>query len=89
MDAILTQDPGSEQSLDERIDFRFEIDQNPEPDDPSNLYFVEQIATFDGFDMGVIESFTTNDPWSAVEAAREAQAYSLEERFDMYAERGW
>lgn len=35
------------------------------------------------------ERFTTDDPYGAVEACREAQNTTLEERFDMYAERGW
>ncbi len=37
----------------------------------------------------LIESFTTDNPYGFVEAAREAQAMSLEERFDYYAEMGW
>lgn len=37
----------------------------------------------------VLESFTTDDPYGAVEAAREAQEYTLEERFAIYAEKGW
>jgi hypothetical protein len=36
-----------------------------------------------------IERFTTDDPYGAVEAAREAQSLTLEERFDLYADRGW
>lgn len=82
-----TQDPGPAQELDERIDFRFEIVVNPEPDDPSNLHFVTQIATFDGEDAGEIDSWTSEDGYAAVEAARIAQAYTLEERWEMDAER--
>jgi hypothetical protein len=39
-------------------------------------------------DGDLIESFTTDDPHGTVEAAREAQMYTLEERFDRYAEMG-
>lgn len=58
-------------------DFRFEIVTNPEPDQPSNMYFVSQIATPSQI---VTEAFTTDDPYSAVEAAREAQMFTFEER---------
>lgn len=37
----------------------------------------------------VLESFTTDDPYGAVEAAREAQTIPFEERMATYAERGW
>lgn len=67
-------------------DIRFEIEKNPEPDDPSNLYFVR---VFDWRTGKELESYTTDDPYAGVEAAREAQEYTLEQRFDMYAERGW
>jgi hypothetical protein len=83
-------DPGPVQTLDERFDFRFVINRNPEPDDPSTLYFITQIETFDGYDLDVIDSWTCEDPWGAVEAAREAQAYTLEERWsELYLERGF
>lgn len=76
-------------------DFRFEIVQNPEPDSPSDLYFVTVIELLIAapdetwpcetlVDGDVLESFSTSDPWSAVEAAREAQAYTLEERIGEY-----
>lgn len=39
-------------------------------------------------DGEVMETLTTDNPYGYVEAAREAQAYTLEERFDMYAEMG-
>lgn len=67
-------------------DFRFEITRNPEPDDPSTLYFVEVFAVPSGERL---ESFTTSDPYGAVEAAREAQAIPFEERMALYADRGW
>jgi hypothetical protein len=74
-------------------DFRFVITANPEPDDPASLYFVSMIATPS---QKVIESFTTDDPYSAVEAAREVQAFpDPEEREAYYAGhepddgRGW
>lgn len=64
-------------------DFRFDIQLNPEPDDPSNLYFVRMID-----DRGkVVDSYTSDDPYAAVEAFRETQIYSLEERWEMRAER--
>lgn len=65
-------------------DFRFEITENPEPDDPASMYFVRQIATPS---QQVLEAFTTDRPYDAVEAAREAQVFSLEERWAMDAER--
>ena len=81
---IIDRDPGPVQAIDERIDFRFEVHANPEPDDPSNLYYIAQIATFDGQDAGVIDAWTTDAPYAAVEAAREAQEYTLEERLGPY-----
>lgn len=85
----MTLDPGPIQTLADRFDFRFVIDANPEPSCNADLYFVTIIETFDGDDMGVTDSFTAEDPYGHVEAAREAQQYTLEERFDMYAARGW
>lgn len=87
MDAIIAQDPGPEVEFEDRFDFRFVIEQNPEPSSNADLHFVTRIATYYGDDMGVIESFTSEDPGAAVEAAREAQMYSLEERWEMEAER--
>jgi hypothetical protein len=80
-------------------DFRFEIVALEEPEmgcthrvtvielrieEPGPVWPCETLV-----DGEVIESFTTDDPYGAVEAAREAQAYTLEERLAMYAERGW
>lgn len=82
---IIAADPGSPLALDDRIDFRFDITRNPEPDQASDMFFVEVIATYYGEDYGTVERFTTDDPYSAVEAARIAQAYpDLEERDDFY-----
>ncbi len=39
-------------------------------------------------DRDLMEQFTTDDPYGAVEAAREAQVYTLEERLGMYVEMG-
>ena len=65
-------------------DFRFEIIEIEEPE-MGCTHLVIQID-----DQGEeIERFTTDNPYGAVEAAREAQAFTLEERLDMYAERGW
>ncbi len=69
----------------EMNDFRFEIVKLEEPDDfRTHLVTVLDVETGD-----FLDSFTTGDPFGAVEAAREAQAYTLEERFEMYADRGW
>lgn len=81
-------------------DFRFEITPWDEPEmgcthtvrvielvlEPPNADWpVETVR-----DGDVIESFTTDDPYGAVEAAREVQAMpDLEERWALYAERGW
>lgn len=82
-------DPGSVQTLDERFDFRFEIVANDEPSCNADLYFIAMFEMFDGEDTGTVERWTCEDPGAAVEAAREAQMYTFEERMDMYAERGW
>jgi hypothetical protein len=80
---IIAADPGSPLALEDRIDFRFT--RNPEPDQPSDMFFVEVIATYYGEDAGLVERFTTDDPYAAVEAARIAQQYpDLEEREDFY-----
>lgn len=66
-------------------DFRFEYSLNPEPSSNADLYFITQIATPS---QKVIDSWTTEDPGAAIEAARETQLYSLEERWAMDAEAG-
>lgn len=80
-------------------DFRFEITELPEAEmgethlvrmielvlcPPDAQWSVETVI-----DGEQIEAFYTDDPFGAVEAAREAQAFTLEERFEMYAQRGW
>jgi hypothetical protein len=65
-------------------DFFFVIEANPEPDEPANLYFVDVAARGSG---RVIDSYTASDPYAGVASAREAQAYSLEERWEMEVER--
>lgn len=67
-------------------DFRFEYSLNPEPSSNADLYFITRYATPS---QKVIDSWTTEDPGAAIEAAREAQIFSLEERFDIYAAKGW
>jgi hypothetical protein len=63
---------------------RFEIIELEEPE----LGATHLVITID--DKGEeIERFTTDNPYGAVEAAREAQSLTLEERFDFYADRGW
>jgi hypothetical protein len=74
-------------------DFRFEITAFDEPEMGCThlvrmieLLPVPTVSEFTGtVDGREIEAFTTDDPFGAVEAAREAQAYTLEERFDMAA----
>lgn len=78
-------------------DFRFEILELDEPEiGCTHLVTVIELVLLpadDRFpcetviDGPVLESFTTDDPFGAVEAAREAQAYSLEERLEMAADR--
>lgn len=69
-------------------DFRFEIVANPEPDSPSDLYLVTQIA-LPGAAWPietVIDRFHTGDPYGFIEAARERQEYpELEDRLNYYA----
>lgn len=70
------------------MDFRYEIVRNPEPDQPSDLFFVTVHETRDGEDTGVVlERFSTDDPYRDVEAARYAQAVPLEQRWAEDAER--
>jgi hypothetical protein len=65
-------------------DVRFYITPVPEPE----LGCTHLVVIVD--DAGAaVERFTTDDPYGAVEACREAQTMTLEERFDYYAERGW
>lgn len=72
------------------MDFRFEIIPLEEPEMGETHRVIVHEITDEGVDTGnVLENFTTDNPYGAVEAAREAQMYSLEERFEMYAERGW
>ena len=72
------------------MDFRFEIIEHDEPEMGSTHTVIVHEITDEGVDTGnVLEHFTTDNPYGAVEAAREAQAFTLEERFEMYAERGW
>lgn len=66
-------------------DHRFEITPVPEPE-LGCTHVVRMVGRQSG---RVAEQFTTDNPYGAVEAYREAQAYTLEERFDLYAERGW
>lgn len=65
-------------------DFRFDITELAEPE----LGATHLVLTID--DQGaVVGRDITDNPYGMVEAAREAQAFTLEERFNLYAERGW
>ena len=66
-------------------DFRFEIEAIPGPE----MGCTHLVTVIEHGTENILERFTTDDPYGAVEAAREAHAFTLEERFDMYAERGW
>jgi hypothetical protein len=78
------------------LDVHFKITPVPEPE-MGCTHLVEQfeILPADGawpcetLAAEPFESFTTDDPYGAVEAFREAQTYTLEQRFDLYAARGW
>lgn len=68
----------------DKDDYRFEIIDLREPE-MGSTHLVQMID-----DTGsIVESFTTDNPYGAVEAFRESQSMTLEERFDYYAERGW
>ena len=75
------------------VDFRFEIEPIEEPE-MGCTHIVTMIENgpngerLEATELTVLDRFTTDNPYGAVEAAREAQAYSLEERFDLYAEMG-
>lgn len=74
----------------EAADFRFEIRAIDEPEMGCTHIVILRELDAAGNDTGVVlDRFTTDDPYGAVEAAREAQEYTLEERFDIYAQRGW
>jgi hypothetical protein len=78
-------------------DFRFEIEEVPEPEmgcthlvtmielvvmPPDETWPVETVI-----DGEIIERFTTDDPYGAVEAAREVQVFTFEERMERAFER--
>lgn len=71
-------------------DVRFEIEANPEPDDPTCTHFVQII----GLESGeVLERHVTGDPYGMVEAYRENQMFEAEgfdqqDRIDFYRARG-
>lgn len=71
----------AEEELD---DFFFEITEVPEPE-MGCTHVVIMAARGSG---RVIEHFTTDNPYGAVEAAREAQVFTFEERMERYAEMG-
>lgn len=65
-------------------DVRFEIVPLAEPE----MGCTHLVRVID--DKGeLVESFTTDNPYGAVEACREVQSMSMEERFDYYARMGW
>lgn len=65
-------------------DVRFEVTPLEEPE----LGATHLVLTID--DRGeVVGRDVTDLPYELVEAYREAQAFTLEERFDLYAARGW
>lgn len=79
------------------VDFKFVIEALPEPE----IGATHLVEIF-GWDLApadetwpvttlvlgdLLETHITDNPYGMVEAAREAQAYSLEERFKMEAER--
>lgn len=66
-------------------DFRFEYVANPEPDQPSDMYFISRFATPSQQEL---ESFTTDDPGREIGAARYCQTVPLEERWAADAEAG-
>ena len=64
-------------------DFYFEIVEFPEPE----LGCTHLVTMREHYSGAVLESFTTDDPYGAVAAAREAQAIPLEERWAIDAAR--
>jgi hypothetical protein len=61
---------GDTRDIRRQEDFRYEIERNPEPDDPATLYYVRVY----GIETGdLLEAFTTDDPGREIEAAREVQ----------------
>lgn len=70
-------------------DFRFDIiDIGAETEDPFMQVLVLSIDdTGEAFARDIYSS--RSEAFDMIEAAREAQAFSLEERLDMYADRGW
>lgn len=72
-----------DRALDRADDFDvyFEIDRHPEPDDPSSTHVMRIYAH--GTDE-LLETHVTGDPHGYVEAFREAQNFTLEERLGPY-----
>ncbi len=78
----------------EEQDFAAEIEHNPEPDSAADQYRMRWLYLPN--DQWPVETvmedwFTIDDPYREVEAARESQAYTLEERlepFGLYWEMG-
>lgn len=67
-------------------DCRFEYSENPEPSFPGDRFHITQYAIPS---QRVVDSFTTHDPGDVIASCREAQTTTLEERFAVYADRGW
>lgn len=58
-------------------DVRFTVTANPEPDDPGSTHLLEMYSIATG---ELVERHITGDPYGFIEAFRETQNYSLEER---------
>lgn len=83
------QDSSTHRAPADKGDVRFEIVSIiEETDDPYMSVLVETIDdTGTIVDRNVFAS--EHEAYNMIEAHREAQAFTLEERLDMYAERGW
>jgi len=78
-------------------DFRFHIEEIEDDDFRYRVTVTELVFHPAGPDFPfstwkegeILEVFVTNSPYDEVEAAREVQCIPMEERWAMYAERGW
>lgn len=67
-------------------DVYFKVEANPEPDDAASTHW---LGMYSHLTDELVESHITGDPYGFIEAMREAQAIPMEERWAMYADRGW
>lgn len=76
--------------MNQPTEVRFDVQRNPEPDDPGSTHSVAVIEAKTG---AIMEVHITGDPYGFVEAWREAEMFDAEgfdqqDRIDYYRARG-